>query len=183
MSAIVWVLVGATAWTFIEYALHNWYGHKSRGRNDFSREHLKHHAVFEYFTATAKKLATAVPVITLFGAAIVLLLGVVDGLAFTFGFAVMYTTYEVLHRRIHTHAPTNGYGRWARMHHLYHHFGNSKMNHGVTTPIWDMVFGTYVRPETIRVPSRHVMRWLRDPSTGEVATPHSADYHIADQSS
>jgi 4-hydroxysphinganine ceramide fatty acyl 2-hydroxylase len=179
MMWIVWFVLGAFGWTFAEYALHNWYGHKTRGRNDFSREHLKHHAVYEYFAPTAKKIATAVPVLTLVGAALCLAVGLSTGLSLTLGFASMYTAYEVLHRRIHTHAPWNFYGRWARRHHYFHHYGNSKMNHGVTTPLWDIVFGTYVRPDVIAVPDKHVMRWLRDASTGAVDPRYAQDYRIS----
>ena len=45
---------GAFVWTFLEYVLHDWYGHRQAGRNEFSREHLSHHADTGYFTPTAK---------------------------------------------------------------------------------------------------------------------------------
>jgi len=45
---------------------------------------------------------------------------------------------------------------------LHHLFQNPKVNHGVTTPLWDIVFRTREVPETIRVPRRHVhaFAWL-----------------------
>ena len=49
-------LAGVLTWSFAEYALHDWYGHRQRGKNDFSREHLTHHAKREYFTPTWKKV-------------------------------------------------------------------------------------------------------------------------------
>jgi sterol desaturase/sphingolipid hydroxylase (fatty acid hydroxylase superfamily) len=44
---------------------------------------------------------------------------------------------------------------------------DARTNHGVTSPLWDVVFGTYRAPGTIRVPSRLCMSWLRD-ERGEV---------------
>ena len=88
------------------------------------------------------------------------------GTSVPLGVLAGYTFYEVLHRRIHVSAPWGAYGRWARRHHFYHHFENGKMNHGVTSPLWDLVFGTYRKPELIHVPKRLCMEWLRDPATG-----------------
>ena len=40
MTLIAVFVAGLLAWTFAEYAIHNWYGHLGKGRNEFSREHL-----------------------------------------------------------------------------------------------------------------------------------------------
>jgi len=69
------------------------------------------------------------------------------------------------------------YGRWARRHHFYHHFHDPKVNHGVTSPIWDIVFGTYHKPDVIRVPEKLKMVWLCD-ETGEVKEPFRAQYEL-----
>ena len=76
------------------------------------------------------------------------------------GFVAMYLLYELVHRRLHTHAPRSRYGHWARRHHLYHHFKRPHLNHGVTTPLWDWVFGTLEVPESVGVPSKHVLPWM-----------------------
>ena len=44
-------------------------------------------------------------------------------------------TYEIIHRRIQTHAPPNAYERWARRHPLRHHHDALNLNHGVTTDL------------------------------------------------
>ena len=66
--------------------------------------------------------------------------------AFTGGMLGTYFWYELVHRRLHTHPPTHAYGRWACRNHLQHHFGSPMRNHGVTSPVWDKVFGTYDEP-------------------------------------
>ena len=89
-----------------------------------------------------------------------LVLGAESGLAFAVGFIGAYGFYEYLHYTLHVKAPTTFYGRWARRHHFYHHFENPSFNHGVTSPLWDLVFGTYTNPGTVRVPRKFAMRWL-----------------------
>ncbi|MCA9520949.1 MAG: sterol desaturase family protein, partial [Myxococcales bacterium] len=177
LTAIISFVIGIIGWSFTEYAMHNWYGHLAKGKNDFSREHLMHHARKDYFAPTGKKLQTAVPVLSLLGLVSVLLVGWVAGLAFIVGFAATYTGYEVLHYRLHVAPPSGWYSRWARKHHFSHHFNCPKSNHGVTSPIWDIVFRTYERPRVVRVPRKMAMDWLLD-DEGRLRAEFSADYDV-----
>jgi sterol desaturase/sphingolipid hydroxylase (fatty acid hydroxylase superfamily) len=159
--ALAFVL-GALAWTLTEYWLHRGWGHRGEAKNPFSVEHLAHHADVSYFAPTYKKAIAAVAVAGSTGSVLFLLLGDV-GLAASAGFVVMYITYEVIHRRLHTHAGRGRYGRWARRHHLYHHYRRPQLNHGVTSPLWDFVFRTLEVPEIVKVPRRNALAWmLRD---------------------
>jgi sterol desaturase/sphingolipid hydroxylase (fatty acid hydroxylase superfamily) len=169
--------LGVLSWTLAEYLLHRFHGHHARGRNEFSREHLRHHARRHYFTPTRRKVVTAAPALAVVGGVAALLAGAAPALAFTGGFAVMYVAYEVMHRRVHTHPARGFYGRWMRRHHLHHHFGNPWSNHGVTSPVWDVVFRTLERPGVVRVPRQLAMPWLVD-DAGELRPEHAADYAI-----
>ena len=62
--------------------------------------------------------------------------------------------------------------------HFYHHFGDPGANHGVTSPIWDMVFGTWQAPGRIRVPVKLQMCWLVEPRTGDVCEDLAAHYQL-----
>ena len=169
--------LGALGWSLAEYLLHRFVGHRPKSRLAFSREHLAHHAHSLYFTPLPAKLTLAVPT-----GAVLITVGALThsahGVAFALGFLSAYAAYEVLHRRLHTHAPRNAYGRWARRHHFHHHFGGPKTNHGVTSPIWDLVFGTYQRPEQITVPPRQPVPWLLD-DQGHVLPTFAHDYRAA----
>lgn len=160
MSYLVAALLGALAWTPLEYSLHRWVGHLPRGKNPLSREHMAHHANPDYFTPWWRKLALAVPVVGLGSAALAPLLGG-HGVAAVIGFVLGWLGYEWIHRRIHTHAPLGRYGDWARRHHLAHHFTDPAMNHGVTVPIWDRLFGTLRPAPQVRIPAKRVPRWMR----------------------
>ena len=177
MNHLVSLLLGALSWSLVEYLLHRFVGHHGRGRVEFSREHLAHHANSSYFTPTTRKLTTAAPILVALGALAWGGFGSV-GLTFTVAFAMSYAGYEMLHRRIHTHAPWNPYAHWARRHHFHHHYKNPWMNHGVTSPIWDWVFRTYETVERIRVPKKQVMGWLVD-DEGTVLPQYRGTYEIA----
>ncbi|MFI5301772.1 MAG: hypothetical protein ACHREM_27090, partial [Polyangiales bacterium] len=90
-----------------------------------------------------------------------------------------YGVYEIVHRRDHTHPGIGPYGRWLRRHHFYHHFVDARCNHGVTSPLWDWVFGTFRTPTTIPVPRRLSMAWLIDAQTGDVRPEFAETFVLA----
>jgi sterol desaturase/sphingolipid hydroxylase (fatty acid hydroxylase superfamily) len=157
-------VLGLFLWTFLEYVLHRWAFHERVLGVWMAREHLEHHAKVDYFAPLWVKLALAVPIV----GGIFVLGTMVTAATFASGLVIGTLTgwivYEVIHRMIHVAGPVNAYGRWARKHHLSHHFGNAKLNHGVSSPIWDDVFGTYAPDATVMVPRRHASKfpWLLD---------------------
>ncbi len=178
VTSLVVFVAGAMTWSLLEYVLHRWAGHVPKGRIEMSREHLAHHADATYFTPWPKKALVAVPTIGVLFAICSWWVGPVLGLAYAVGFAAAWLVYEVLHRRIHTHAPLNAWGEWARRHHLQHHYGNPNLNHGVTSPLWDHVFGTLQPCEKVRVPVRKAERWMVDTATGSLLSRYAATYEL-----
>ncbi len=168
-------LIGVASWTATEYGLHRFLMHELRGRGLASVEHLKHHADVTYFSPASKKLASAAATTAVAYPATAAVAGRRWATAFTAGLLSMYFGYEVAHRRTHTHPPRNRYGRWARRNHLHHHFGAPMRNFGVTSPLWDKVFGTYDDPGVVTVPRRMAPVWLLD-ETGAVKAEFADDY-------
>ena len=169
--------IGALGWTLAEYCIHRWLGHRFT-KNMFGKEHTAHHSRGDYFAPWCKKASAAVVATAVLIGPAILVAGPQVGSAFVVGFVVMYLAYEVLHRLEHVHQGFGWYGRWARRHHFYHHFHDPKMNHGVTSPIWDLAFGTYVKPEVIAVPEKLQMRWLCDSETGDVHPALRGSYEL-----
>lgn len=163
MSIVIAFIAGVVLWTLIEYLLHRFGGHRRTLGRRIMREHLTHHATPDHFAPFARKLVLAVPVLGTIALAGFVAMGP-SGLAIVLGTTFGWTFYERLHRATHVRGPRNRYGEWARLHHLHHHFRSPKANHGVTTPMWDLVFGTLERPERVTVPRRHVhcFAWLLD---------------------
>lgn len=179
---VVWyglaVALGVIGWSLSEYGMHHWNGHLMKGRTMFSREHLRHHAEGDYFAPASKKALMAVPVLVALASGSVWVAGLGPGLTFAGSYLATYLAYEVLHRDIHARAPRTAFDRWARKHHLSHHFTNPKHNHGVTSPLWDHVFRTYEPVDRVRVPYKLAMCWLLDPETDEVRPEHAGDYEL-----
>ena len=174
---------GVVLWSFMEYALHRFAFHEAKGSNYGSREHLRPHGsedtVLEsWFLSWAGVLAVSLLVIPSIGA----LVGLdVAGWGTGLGYLVGYAFYDWVHWRAHRRAiPAGLFGRYeamVRKHHFVHHFHAPMQNHGVTTPLWDHVFGTYVEVERVRVPRRLAMRWLVD-DDGAILPAYADTYEI-----
>jgi sterol desaturase/sphingolipid hydroxylase (fatty acid hydroxylase superfamily) len=136
------VMAGFVLWTLLEYALHRIALHRMPY---FSPMHGEHHAAPLAFIATPSWISVAVlsgvflfPIWFFFG------FNVADGL--TVGVMLGYWWYGVVHHIIHHHAhkPSSAYFNHLRAWHMRHHYSPKQGNFGVTTSIWDHVFGTAI---------------------------------------
>jgi len=124
-------LLGIAAWTLAEYWIHRLAFH---GPTQFEPMHQMHHA-------KPKDMIGIASWGTFAGFAIVWLL---LGASFTAGFMFGYLAYCIIHVRMH-HGSRVRFSRYVSFmfdHHAGHHRGG-KGNFGVSSPIWDFVFGTY----------------------------------------
>lgn len=174
------MLLGAFGWTLAEYLLHRFAAHAARGRNHFSREHLRHHGTPSYFAPAVQKALSALVAVPVVGAVVALPFGLAIGLAFALGFAVSYLGYEYLHWRIHIAPPRGRWSRAVRLHHLHHHFGDPRSNHGVTTTLWDRAFGTYVPVARVAVPRKRALPWMIN-KNGGLHAELAGDYEVTDR--
>ncbi len=178
LTALAVVAAGAALWTLAEYLLHRFAMHALKGKGIMSREHLEHHVghSWSFSNTTLLSWAGVIVVGALLWAPIGwLLLGPV-GLLLGLGWCLGYAGYEHQHAMAHLKGPTGWYSTWLRRHHFHHHFGHPKANHGVTTSLWDHLFGTYERPERVRVPRRLAQPWML--LDGELRPGLDVDYVI-----
>jgi sterol desaturase/sphingolipid hydroxylase (fatty acid hydroxylase superfamily) len=180
MSFTIGLSVGVVMWTLLEYGLHRFVFHHRVLGPQAAKEHMLHHAKVDYFAHWSMKVLIAVPVLLSIMTLASLVVGWRLGTSVPIGVLVGYGFYEVLHRRIHVRAPRNAYGRWARRHHLLHHFGKSDMNHGVTSPIWDIAFGTLAPRTTVRVPRQHAKKfpWLFGTDSTAILAAYEGEYRL-----
>ncbi|KAA3477892.1 fatty acid 2-hydroxylase 1-like [Gossypium australe] len=54
-----------------------------------------------------------------------------------------YVTYDCTHYYLHHGKPSKGYGQILKRYHLNHHFKVQNKGFGITSSIWDHVFGTF----------------------------------------
>jgi len=177
---LIAALSGALTWSLLEYLIHRFAGHDRRlvRRTPFGIEHTAHHSRGDYFAPWWKKLIVLLLFVALVLPLATLGLGGALGAAYTVGLVGFYAGYELLHRLLHVWQGVGPYARWARRHHFHHHFHDPRSNHGVTSPLWDIVFGTRRRAGRIEVPAKLAMRWLRDPTTGSVHPHLARDYAL-----
>jgi sterol desaturase/sphingolipid hydroxylase (fatty acid hydroxylase superfamily) len=141
------MLLGALGWTLIEYLLHrgllHYHAQVAAIQNIIAKLHLGHHREpFDEAKITVPVSASLPIAFSLLGlfrllagsweAAAVLLTGTIVG----------YLYYEVVHFRIHRGLRRGRLLDWQRANHLFHHYKDSDRCFGVTTPLWDWVFGT-----------------------------------------
>lgn len=136
----IWFAEGVFAWTIVEYVVHGVLGHAHRTFVTPLHDvhHRDPHAVFA--------LGAWIPtVIVLVGA--VAWFGLTPGVIFFGGIVCGFAIYECVHYRIHFATPSCAVEERLRARHLAHHLREPDAIFGVTTRIWDVVFGTEPAPE------------------------------------
>ncbi len=137
---------GAFAWTFAEYVLHRFVFHYQPKRAWAQRLHWILHGVHHDYPSDAWRLVMPLPIslplAAVFYALFYFTLGKVLTPAFMAGFVAGYLVYDIGHYAVH-HFPIKG-GIWGylREHHMRHHFQSPNQGYGVSSPLWDYVFGT-----------------------------------------
>ena len=154
LPAILTIVCGLFAFTFLEYAAHRWLFHGNTG--PFKTGHDHHHDeplgydALPFFMpplfmcVLAGLFAMAIPA----GYAL-LLAGVI---------AAGYAAYGLSHVVIHVHRFKSPLlRRWAGFHNIHHYHPDT--NFGVTTGLWDYILGTHYvrkpRPAHVTATARH----------------------------
>jgi sterol desaturase/sphingolipid hydroxylase (fatty acid hydroxylase superfamily) len=128
-------IAGLLTWTLVEYVIHGVLGHAHR--TFVTPLHDVHHRDPRAVFAIGAWLPTAV---LLLGSA--LIFGAAAGVIFYGGIVAGFAVYEIVHWRIHFATPSCELEARLRARHLAHHLREPDAIFGVTTPLWDVVFGT-----------------------------------------
>lgn len=148
---VLWLALGLFGWTFIEYVLHRWAMHwrpatwvKAWRLREQVLPHDDHHDRPDEPSIWIMNK----PGVSLKAAAVAaLILWIVFpwpvAVTIAFGGGVGYLFYEWTHFMTHLCRVESRLGKFVMRHHLLHHYHDETVNFGVTTPIWDIVFGTY----------------------------------------
>lgn len=148
--AAVVLLVGGglLSWGLFEYSIHRWVLHREPRIEDArlpgNRTHLAHHAAPDALDRLNVQLSESLPVC----AAYCLLMWAVTGdwraTVFLYdGLMLGYFFYEYLDYQAHHGAARGPLVRYFRRYHLLHHHCDAEARFGVTSPLFDIVFGTY----------------------------------------
>lgn len=140
--------LGLLLWTLLEYGLHRFAFHarpqSSRlGKLNLFMIHGYHHE----FPDDGRRLVAPPLMSWPIAALVALLYRAVAGPTWwvpLFGGTVLgYLAYDWIHYYTHHITPSTELGRYLRRIHLVHHFADGEKNMGISSPLWDFVFGTY----------------------------------------
>ena len=139
-------LLGVFLWTFMEYILHRFVFHYEPKSSWGKRLHFVMHGVHHDFPSDATRLVMAPGISLPLGAFFYLLFWLVFGSTYVnaifAGTMFGYVIYDTLHYATHHFKLNKGIGKWLRQYHMRHHFQDPDTRYGVSTPLWDYVFGT-----------------------------------------
>jgi sterol desaturase/sphingolipid hydroxylase (fatty acid hydroxylase superfamily) len=142
LLSVAMILSGYAVWTLVEYGLHRIVLHHVPG---LAAMHKAHHDAPKALIGSP----TLISVMVFAGLAwwpAVELAGLRIASAGMAGLLAGYLSYTLAHHAIHN--LSLGTSRWAtnlKRHHALHHYRDGESNFGVTTRIWDRLFGTLVQ--------------------------------------
>ncbi len=140
---------GMFLWTFMEYILHRFVFHYQPKSSWGQRLHFVMHGVHHDFPSDATRLVMAPGISLPLGAFFYLLFWLLFGSTYVnaifSGTMFGYVIYDTLHYATHHFKLNKGIGKWLRQYHLRHHFQDPDSRYGVSSPLWDYVFGTVGR--------------------------------------
>ncbi|HSE32115.1 MAG TPA: sterol desaturase family protein [Pyrinomonadaceae bacterium] len=157
-QSLLLIGVGVLSWMLIEYLLHRVVFHYS-ARSDLGRKivyaaHLSHHDNPTDRSGFLSSLLISLPIATPFVFLVWAAIGSLHLACYFFiGLAAGYSCYKWLHFQAHHRRPRLRLFRYLRTYHLLHHHQTPELRFGVTSPLFDVIFGTF-RPVSKRLLSR-----------------------------
>lgn len=153
-SAIGLFIAGVFVFTFVEYVLHRFVYHSGPNYLDPSHWQYTAHGVHHVYHKDKDRLAMPLPLALMLSGLFFLFFKFLMGInAFAFfpGFIIGYGFYLYIHYMVHASKPPKNFFRYLWHHHLKHHvekYDNTAF--GVSSPLWDIVFGT-MPPKNMKV--------------------------------
>ncbi len=142
---------GLFLWTFAEYTLHRFIFHHKpttpRQERFFFFFHGIHHAQPQVKTRLVMPFPVSLPMAFLFFGLFYLVLGVLLKIPewvapLMAGYLAGYLAYDLIHYATHHFPMRAGVAKYLKRYHMQHHYKSPATRFGVSSPLWDWVFGT-----------------------------------------
>jgi 4-hydroxysphinganine ceramide fatty acyl 2-hydroxylase len=137
--------VGLLAFTLVEYCMHRYLFHMSTHTPKRERLQYNFHGVHHEYPKDKGRLAMP-PIVSVLLASSILglfyLLMQEAAFAFFPGFILGYAGYLFVHYIVHAYQPPKNFFRVLWVNHGVHHYKDQTKAYGVSSPLWDYVFGT-----------------------------------------
>ena len=150
---VLLTVVGLAIWTLTEYWLHRLVFHWQPRFRGGDRMHFVIHGIHHDHPNDAMRLvmppAASLPLAAIFFGAYVLIFGTPAAYPLFAGLIIGYLAYDYTHFFLHHGTPKSKLGKRLREQHMRHHFQDHHYGFGVTSPLWDRVFGTLPRDRSV----------------------------------
>jgi len=148
LTTIGMFLLGMIAFTWVEYNLHRHVFHMKTFNEGRLKFQYTVHGVHHEFPRDKDRLAMP-PLLSVTLSTILLLIFrvILGDFVFSFlpGFLVGYAGYLSIHYMVHTAQPPKNFLKVLWINHSIHHYKDGEMVFGVSSPLWDYIYGTMVK--------------------------------------
>lgn len=140
-------LTGVLSWTLLEYILHRFLFHFKAESTAGQWLHFLIHGLHHQDPLDPTRLVmppiVSVVLAILFFSLFKMVLGPIWVEPFFAFFLVGYLCYDYIHFYVHHFVPTTRLGKFLKQSHMIHHYVDPEARWGVSSPLWDYVFGTW----------------------------------------
>jgi hypothetical protein len=113
------------------------------------KQYFLAHGVHHDFPNDTRRLvmppSVSIPLAVVFYALFTWIFGRADGPAVFAGLVSGYIAYDTIHYAVHHFSLHGRVTLFLKKHHFRHHYQDATKNFGVSSPLWDVVVGTYSR--------------------------------------
>jgi sterol desaturase/sphingolipid hydroxylase (fatty acid hydroxylase superfamily) len=149
-TTVVLFFVGTLVFTLVEYIVHRYIFHISTDTPAKEKFQYTAHGVHHEFPKDKDRLAMP-PVLSITLSTILLFVFrlIMGDFVFAFlpGFLVGYAAYLSVHYMVHAYQPPKNFLKVLWVNHGIHHYKNGEVVFGVSSPLWDYIFGTMPKAE------------------------------------
>ncbi len=137
--------LGMIVFTWVEYMVHRYIFHLAPTTQRKANFQYTMHGVHHEFPKDKTRLAMP-PLLSITVSTVLLMLLrlVLGDFVFSFlpGFLVGYAMYLAVHYMVHAYQPPKNFLKALWVNHAVHHYKEGEMVFGVSSPLWDYVYGT-----------------------------------------
>lgn len=142
---VVLFFTGWLVFTWVEYQVHRHVFHMATYTKWREKLQYTMHGVHHEFPKDKDRLAMPPLLSVTIATILLLLLRLVLGdfvFAFLPGFLVGYASYLGVHYMVHVYQPPKNFLKALWINHGIHHYKNGEIVFGVSSPLWDYIYGT-----------------------------------------
>ncbi|WP_425393051.1 sterol desaturase family protein [Ekhidna sp.] len=145
VSAPLLFIGGLLAFTLVEYVMHRFVFHLNPKNEKQEKFAYTVHGVHHDYPKDKDRLAMPIPLSLALSTAFFFFFKLIMGVnvfAFLPGFLMGYAAYLWVHYMVHAFQPPKNFWKVLWVHHGIHHYKDPGNAFGVSSPFWDLIFGT-----------------------------------------